>query len=546
MKKWNRWLAFTVLVILAIAGVVAVLYGTAAGTHISPDSASYIGAARSLLAGRGLTTNGRDWTPLTHYPPLFSVLVALGGLFGPDPVVVARWLNAFLMGGSIFLVGWLLHRGGRGAPWTAVLGGALVLASSDVLFCHVWAWSEPLMIFCGLAGFLGLSLYLEEGRRLHLFAGAAGMALALLARYAAMPMVAAAVLGILLFRPARFRERLRDTFLFLLVSAGPLLLWMVRNHFTAGNATNRQFIVHWIGSRNFGAARNTCVDWILVNPLHVPANQLVTAQMKILYAALGVLLLLVALLIWKTWRPNRDATNQTFPPRMPWVLLIFSVGYVAFLILSISFYDANTPLDARILAPLHVILIAFTLGALHAAFAGGRVLRWFGAVLLLGGIVFAGAHRKAIQKTLQDYHPIHTASQGYDSGHWRNYKFFERIRAMPDIPIYCNDPGPTYFHTDRLIYSPPSNTNHVTTLSNPYYELQRQQMREDLVKRRGVYIRMFPGNGPPENSAEAAMIREFGLKSILKNPEAEVYEFRPPPPPIERIGPGFIPYRRVD
>jgi len=521
VMKWSRWLAFTLLAVLAIAGVAAVLYGTAAGAHISPDSTSYIGAARSLLAGRGLTVAGRVWGPLTHYPPLFSVLLALGGMVGPDPAVVARWLNALLMGGNILLLGCLLHRGSGGAPWTAALGGLLMLGSPDVVTWHLWALSEPLMIFCGLAGFLGLGLFLENGRRIHLFAASAGMALALLARYAAMPMVAAAALGIFLFRQTRFRTRLWDTLLFLLASGGPLLLWIARNWWVGGNATNRRFAIHWIAARHFTSARATCAVWFRDNTPGLSADRLAAVQTTILYIALGVLLLLVALLIWKTWQSNRDTAQRTLPPRLPWVMLIFSVGYFAFVVLSISFFDETTPLDSRILLPLHTALIVFTLGVLHAACSGSRGLRWVGAGLLLAGIAFAGTHFREMRKTLQTYH---ASGQGYASPLWKKCRFFERIRAMPEIPIYSSSRQAVYFYTDRLIYAPPAGTN----LSNPEFESQLQQMRDDLANKHGVYIRMFPGGWRAESPDEAELIKELGLKRIEKAPEAEVFAILPP------------------
>src|SRR5262245_3228670 len=137
--RWKTILTLALLTLLAGFAAYCVWYATAPGAAISPDSTSYIGAARSLLAGKGLMVRGG---PLMHYPPLTSTLLAAGGLFGPDPAEVARGLNALLLGASVFLMGYAIHRT-TGAVVTAWLGAALVLAAIDIVEVHTWAWSEP-------------------------------------------------------------------------------------------------------------------------------------------------------------------------------------------------------------------------------------------------------------------------------------------------------------------------------------------------------------------------------------------------------------------
>jgi len=376
---WKKLLALTLLTLLAGFAVFCFWHATASGLVISPDSRHYIGAARSLLAGQGLTVNG---SPMTHFPPLLSVLLATGGwVSGLDPVVVARWLNAILLAANVFLMGYAIHRS-TGAVLMAFLGGTLVLAATDIVEVHTWAWSEPAMLCFGLAGLVMLSGYFGERRLWRLSAAAGCLGAALLTRYAAMPLIVTALLGILLFRPGRFLGRMKDAGVFALISCGPFVLWLVRNWWVAGTLTHRSFSQHPVYGLKYVKAQATVAQWFDGGTGMVTYDR----QTPILRVAASISVVLVAVLIWKTIRPSRNAAGLSQVLRLPWLLLIFGVSYFSFLIVSITFFDANTPLNARILSPLHFAAIGFSLMVLHAGCAPYRWTRWTvaAASLVLG------------------------------------------------------------------------------------------------------------------------------------------------------------------
>ena len=491
-------------------------YGTAPGAGISPDSTVYIGAARNLLAGHGLTVGG---TPVTHFPPLLSVLLALGGMLGPDPEVVARWLNAVLLGANVFLMGYAIHRT-TGAVWTAVLGGLLTLVAGDIVEPHTWAWSEPLVLCVGLSGFLLLSSYFEDQRWLRLVGAAVCLGLAVLTRYAAIPMIGTAMLGILLFRRGRFGSRMRDLLVFTGISCGPVGLWLLRNWLVAGTPTNRHFFTHWITAKHFNSARATCARWFQFSA----AKLTVERQGTIMVVVLGVLLLLIGLLIWKTVRPNRNAAGATIVPRLPWLLLIYILSYFGFLVVSICFFDFNTPLDSRILCPLHFALIAFTLCVLHTGCATYRWSRWVGVGLLIAGGWSVWPQGKLVQGALANHH---ATGRGYANQKWRTCQFLERIRTMPAVPIYMNQAGGPMYYTGRSIKSVPARRDSVTDQPNAKLEEQVQQMKDDLTNKQGVFIYLklagWSGNFIPRDE----LFKTLNLQSIEKTPEAEVFAIQP-------------------
>jgi hypothetical protein len=248
------------LLILALIGVIAVLFATSSGIGISPDSTVYIGAARNLLQGRGLSESTASGTkPLTHFPPLLPSLLAVGGLLGVEPLAGARWLNAILFGATILLGGLLIRLYTRGALWAALLGSFLLLTSHDMLLIHSMAWTEPLFLYFG---FLGLALLAAhfDGRNT-LVASSVAVAFAFLARYSGVAFVMTGIAGILLLERNTFRKRIGDAVIFGVISCGPMALWMAGNVFATGAPTSRHLAVHPVTYTHLQQALVTVSQW---------------------------------------------------------------------------------------------------------------------------------------------------------------------------------------------------------------------------------------------------------------------------------------------
>ena len=94
--------------------VILVLITTRHGVGSWPDSVWYLYAAGTLLEGRGLLipdgSGIAEKVPMTHWPHLFSLVLAGLGVLSLEPVHAARWPNAVLFGANVFLVGLVIHR----------------------------------------------------------------------------------------------------------------------------------------------------------------------------------------------------------------------------------------------------------------------------------------------------------------------------------------------------------------------------------------------------------------------------------------------------
>lgn len=214
-------------VILAFIGGALVLFGTSRyGIGLSPDSVNYVHCARHLAMGEGFQTlnNGH----FVEWPPLYPLILSVAGFLGIDPLVGAHWVNAVLYALLILAAHHLFRQ--------HIEQHALVVAGTiSAVFCmHVvsftlMAWSETLFALMVVL----FSIQLNDAVRMpakRAFSGALlWVVLASLTRYVGVALIAAGVAAILVFQNRPIKQRLKQAMLFLVASALPIALWMLRN-----------------------------------------------------------------------------------------------------------------------------------------------------------------------------------------------------------------------------------------------------------------------------------------------------------------------------
>lgn len=83
----SRWAVIALT--LGVTSLAVTIVATRQGPGLTPDSAYYIAAARSIDAGRGVRT--MTGAALTHFPPGYPAVLSVAGLAGLDPLRAARW-----------------------------------------------------------------------------------------------------------------------------------------------------------------------------------------------------------------------------------------------------------------------------------------------------------------------------------------------------------------------------------------------------------------------------------------------------------------------
>ena len=439
---------------LAAAGLL--LYATRAwGLGVTYDSVVYVQASHDLSSISLPQPNDHGGEPLYWWAPVYPLALKLvgGGYDG------ARLLNAFLLLTGVILIGALTWKSlGRRA---GIVAGALYAFSPAVFTAHLNLLAEPLYLVLAT-----LALGLIASRR----AAAAGLAAAAatLTRYAGLPLI---LVGAILLRG-------RDRLWFLAASIGPYGLWIVRNQLTAGEASGRR-------------ARWHPPDWAIIETaLRTTGHLFVTdgrvPSLTLPLVAPGPILQIVALaaIALALVRTDRSAM-----PRIVRVGLVYAALYGAFLVLTVSVFDAATPVDIRLLAPL-VPSIVFTLAWL--------TLRTPIAALALVS-VFAIV-------TLQETRTISLYGLDYSGRVW-SAASFDGV-TLPPGPLRSNWPAAIAYFTGRSPDRLPRRVDGHTLDTNEHYARDLRDLAADtrsgkttLVILDSAFLQIPPSGTPLEATA---------------------------------------------
>lgn len=430
-RPWERKDSFILaLVVLGVMGGWSVVTATPYGMGLVNDSAVYIGGARNLLAGRGYMRLSGDLglKPITHFPPLFSLILMLTALLTRmDPLLAARILLPLLFGLNIMLLGlWVRLLSRRND--VALLAAALWAFSDWGLNTHIYVLSEPLFFTFLLLGLITWHLSWRSPRFPWIVLNGLAASLAYLTRYAGAALLA--TLGLLWLGQA-LRERRWNNLRRWLLGALPLpALWTFYTWQVGETVGNRQIAWHPIrlevlrhGLQN--SLNAFAPDWLI--RLFPPLGSV--------FSALGLIasiLLLVAIGIGirRAWRGLPDAAM----PR--WLApALFVLIYWLFLIVSVSLLDASIPINDRILSPVYLMLLALGMTGWGKAlnFARGAVRR----IALVGLIVWM---------PLLVWDGITTAQTLRQEGQGFAHRVVQTTRLWSWL---MNLPPQTYLYSDR-------------------------------------------------------------------------------------------------
>ncbi|HXI03052.1 MAG TPA: phospholipid carrier-dependent glycosyltransferase [Candidatus Saccharimonadales bacterium] len=460
---------------LGLASALLVAFATTHGVGVSPNSVSYLTAARNLAAGDGLKTLNPDGSvvPLTMWAPLLPMVLALLAKFGIDPLDSARWLGALLSACNVFLVGLLTWRLGRSAL-RAVAASWIFLFSLENLEHHTFVLSEPIFLFLSLLGIHFLSKQEDEGGRLPLILSAAAFGLAALTRHAGLSFLGGG-LAALWFIGTRDRRRfLRDATIFGVVAGAPVAAWLVRNRLVGHSAVGRPLVLQLDIVPRILKGADTIAGWIL--PLSIPKWLNLVAALVVTAAAAAV---------WIYGDRWSGAAPRSVPIRIRRILQCLIVAYIA-LLGAVTLMDAWIPMSRRVLTPLFTLLLVLGLGSLPRRERwtfGGRAVR---AALLL--VLALGCAFYAV-RGLRWIREAHAEGLGYESVAWKHSGLMERIRTLPEeTPIYTNAVEAVYHLTGRISTRVPARINRFSRIPNAEYDQEMAALEESLRDHHAVIV----------------------------------------------------------
>ena len=342
---------------------------------VSPDSVTYISTARNLLQGNGFI----DWdgSSYTAFPPLFPLLLALTGVFGPDPADTAGYVNAFLCGLAIFLSSlWLLaHLRARPAPTSRTLQTylliwaiAVLVLSPPLLRVASFAWSEPLFILLTVSALFTFNTFLDTGKRASLVLAAIFTSLACLTRYVGIT-IPATMLLLLLLRKDTLSKKTTDTVIYALIVGTPLSVWLLRNFLVSGTWTGTRYPTQYSFLFNLAKMFAILADWVLPLPWVLEIlemgniNERLFNVKEVIPQYLLVLLIPTLLLfgvgawICLTRLPLHHTRLPLHHVRPIVLLATFTAVYLLVLLIARSIHGPAEPVSRRYMIPVYIPLL---------------------------------------------------------------------------------------------------------------------------------------------------------------------------------------------
>jgi len=439
-------------IILGFIGFCIIIVATSRfNIGVSRDSILYIGSARNLSNGNGFTS----WTgsPLTTAAPLYPlILAAIDYAFKIDPLLSARYVNAFIFGLIVYTSGLLFKKHLKSSPATAFLGTISVLFSFVLVEVSIKAMTEALFICFILIYLLFSEIYIEKRNILSLSISALAISLAALTRYVGIPLIITGIFYILLFSRENRNTKFQHISLYLFISITPIAAWLIRNSILSG---------FWFGNNR----AQITVDPVILDGIYLAARDFfyqslwwyIPERITNLPTNLPLLVLIlgpiIGFIIVKEYKPNWIIFSNliTFYP-----ILLMTTVYMGFLLLVMG---NNSRIVHRyflpVFVPLTLLLFVFADNVLKPFL--GRLSPKHGNILFLAFI--------AIWLIYPAQRTIIKLKNQYENGYyftgdlWKNSEIIEYISQHRELEyecaIYSNLSHALYLLADiRTQYSP--------------------------------------------------------------------------------------------
>jgi len=466
---------FTPHLILGLTAIVASLlsyFATPAGAGLTNDSAAYIGGARSILSGTGYSDIWLmpPYEPITHYPPLYPLLLAGGGLNGIDPLRAARALNILLFGLNTYLTGYLIWQVTR-KVYFAFWASLIFVLTVMFLRVHVYAMSEALFLTFMLGAILTLQAYSTQPNLAQIGLLALFSAGSILTRYSGFALVPAIALG-LFFLAEGWKKKSSIPILYLVLTFLLILPWFIRNSMVAGNVTNRSWEFHPITRDNLDQGiYNLSRLFIPVESVRQPIFKSGAWEWMLAFLFIGLCgwaaILFFRLIASKKRDPLR-IFNFT-------LLTIFSAYFLA-IFFSMSFFDNSTKLQDRIIAPGYLLFLLIL--AINANTWLTKNIKWKVVLLSIFGLVSLAF---SLNSTILEISSLRDGGLGYAGWKYRDNPVILAIRDLPkNVTVFTNSPPAVYLAANRATQVMPTMIDPVSNTPRTNYSENLSAMLEQI------------------------------------------------------------------
>ena len=483
--------------IAALMGFVLIqIFSKHSGIGVSPDSVTYLSAARHMVSGNGFTSF--ENLPVVDFPVAYPFLLTIFSFFtGLDPLQFAPVLNGLLFGMILYLSGSVMNGFLNSSGWYKRILLTCILLSPAIQEVYSLLWSETIFLLLVLLFIIGITNYLKYLTRRWLLISTGICALACLTRYAGVFLLPAG-LSLIFFQIETPRsKRFKNSLLFIILSITPLLVNILRNDLLTGLAMGQRpknnagfFKI----LENFGGV---FCDWLLLN--RKPALSIL----------LTVFVLLVfSLTIFFLYRRRKSK------PAYEYAAAVTGLMYCLFMIFTstLTRYEQFT---SRLLSPLYIPLLWSLSWWIPGLFSRVKFyrFRWIGIASFL--LVAAWFLNIQLAADYEYYDGVKDAGvPGYREDPFLQSEIAQYIEKNkkdfdPQLPIYSNAGEAVYFVTDLPARQLPFTA--FPARVQQYYHLKNS------------YLVWFRDLDNPEMPVLDSILQNKNLELIKQLPDGAVY-----------------------
>ncbi|WP_292947294.1 glycosyltransferase family 39 protein [Olleya sp. UBA1516] len=414
---------------------------------VTPDSVSYIQIVKSILLGNGIVDE--NGILITHWPPLYPLLVALTTkLFNCSILTGAFILNVGLLS-TISLIFYnlltTLKIDKKVIPFIVIL-----LLTSYTSLVFIYFLSEGLfMVLLLLVTLLFIKWVKTNSYKYLIWAGVISSAL-LLTRYAGFGYIVGFGFYILIFHKSKIKPRLKAVLIYTISSLSLFILWLIYCYYFNNSNTIRNIDFFGFRFRRLLSLTKTIIYWFLYNG----------------YIATIILsFMVISFFKFKTIQKIIIAQVKSCTPIIL-LLVTLLCSYTVFIVLSISFFDENVPVNTRIFFPFYFIILTLVVLILNPILKPKQyqpITIVFFIILLLSNIL------NTYQLRVNHYQ---NGTQ-YSAEVWKNSQSINYIKSKDTLNLYTNAHDIMRFYKNV-------NNHKLPFVNTKTYDSALQKMTQDI------------------------------------------------------------------
>ena len=348
-------------------------------------------------------------------PPFYPVTQFLSAAAFGEVSLSLKVLHTVLFSVNTFLFAILVRSCTQGSTLFAVIAALLHALSPAIYGIHAYALSEPLFIFALLSALIFWERYRATTKGLWLSAAGVAVGIMILTRFAGVAFLGSFALCVVWVSRSGGPDRvLRELTRFALPAVALPGIWgALKMALDSSTTSPRSFQIHLFGGDHIRDLFGVFANWLLAGDSVVLCDLVAAAASYVLFNFFR--------------SPGRS---------FPLFAALNIVAYVAFIFLSLSFFDAHIPIDSRILLPCFYLLLLLLLEASYRVVSEptdwikrGAVVLLLGLLTLLGAINTTTVGRENF-----------TVGRGFTSKPMQQIALHDIVKGNGAATIYTNAP----------------------------------------------------------------------------------------------------------